>query len=156
MAGATAVPLVLTGNLMIGATTGVIATDEDAAVDVSSEVTKFTLRANVATVNIPASLSTPKGNRGGAADYSIDIGLMSTDGTTGALFQTLWTALGTNLKTLLFYGSMRDDVVSAANPAWWGIFIVTAVDLGGAAQTVSLSAGTFPLTGPPTQITADI
>ncbi len=146
--------LVLTGNLSLGLSTGVEDTDIGTATDMSDEVTDFKISATVNTVEVPATMGNKViHGRGGASDYSITIGYLSND-IANSLFSLLWSALATDTHALFFSGSMRDDAVSATNPEWSGVFIVTEASIGAAAQALSVGSATFPLTGPPTKETS--
>lgn len=144
------VPLILRGNLRIG-------TSDSTAVAVGSEVTDFKVMATADTIDIPATMNTPKGFRGGAAQFQIEIGYLANDGTQGVLFPILWTAIAdpTGNKELYFEGCFRDAVISATNPLWAGTFIVVQAEVGGTMQTLAQSSSTFPLTGAPTKVTSD-
>jgi hypothetical protein len=143
-------PLILRGNLRIG-------TSDSTAVAVGSEVTDFKVSATADTIDIPATMNTAKGFRGGAASFQIEIGYLPNDGTQGVIFNILWTAIAdlTGNKELYFEGCFRDAVISATNPLWTGTFICVAAEIGGTMQTLAQSSSTFPLTGPPTKFTSD-
>jgi hypothetical protein len=141
--------LVLTGNLKLGT----VLSGNDAAIDaglhdVSDEVIHFKISAKVDTVEVPATMSTPIHGRGGAADYAITLGYLSND-IAGSFFDYLWDAVANGTKKLLFEGTMRGDVISAANPVWQGVFVVTEATVGAAAEQLSTGNATFPLVGPP-------
>ncbi len=148
--------LVLVGNLQLGTVlTGSDAAIDAGLVDVSSEVIHFKIGAKVNTVEVPATMTTPTHGRGGAADYFIEIGYLSND-IAATLFRMLWTAIQDEPKKLYFEGTMRDEVVSATNPVWNGILVVTEASVGAAAQNLSRGQAVFPLTGAPTQGTVAI
>ena len=142
--------LVLTGNLKIGTTTGVDETDEAAATEMGPEVISFKIQAIVNTIEVPATMTAPIHGRGGAADYSITIGYLSND-IASSLFSALYAGLTNTTKTLYFEGSMRTGAITAANPEWSGVFVVTEASVGGVAAGLSQATATFPLTGPPTK-----
>lgn len=127
---ASAGALILKGNLKLGANHAGVA-------DMSAEVIAFKVSAKVDNIAIPATLSTPKAARGGSVEYSIDISYLSTDDDSATLFRVLWAAVGSASKELYFEGSFRDDAVSATNPVWYGTFIVSGADVGGAAEGLS-------------------
>lgn len=138
--------LVLTGSLAFGGT----GTDDLTSDAVhSDEITSFKVTANVDTIEVPATMTTPIHGRGGAADYSLTISYLSND-IAGTFFRQLWSKLGT---TLTFSGTMRSGSISATNPVWYGSFVVTEASLGAAAQQLSTGSTTFPMTGAPTKAT---
>lgn len=130
-------PLILRGNFKI------------ATVDQSTEVTAFHVRGIRDTVEVPATLGGPKSERAGGAKYEIEISYLSTDGTDGVLFPTLWTAIGSATAELAWTATLRDGAISAANPQWSGTMVVVAAELGGDAEGLSIGSATFPLTGAP-------
>lgn len=136
--------LVLTGALMLGGTSTDFNTP---GLDVSGECTAFKISANVDTIEVPATFSSPIHGRGGAADYSITIEYLSND-LAGSTFRKLWANLG---GTLTFSGRMRSASISATNPEWYGTFVVVEADLGAASQKLSTGSATFPMTGAPTR-----
>ena len=136
-------PLIMRGNLRIGIAGFNVQ-------DVSDAVTKFIVKSTVDTIKIPATLSTPKQNRGGGADYSIEIEYLSTDQDSNSLFRLLWEAIGTQSKELWFEGSNADGPITANNPMWGGTFIVTDAAVGGPAEGLSTATATFPLKTAPT------
>lgn len=138
----TNLPLVFTGQFCVD--------DGGGMVDVSDEITGFQIHFTVDVLDIPATAGQPKSARGGGVQATIEIGFLSTDGSGGTLFPKLWTAAATNAKTLNFIGTMRDGSVGPTNPSWAGTFIVAGADLGGEAETLSVSSQTFPLTAMPT------
>lgn len=141
--------LVLTGNLSLGTVlSGNDAAIDAALVDMSSEVIHFKIGATVNTIEVPSTMTTPIHGRGGASDFFVEIGYLSND-IAGTLFTMLWTANTTGVGKLLFEGTMRAGVPSAANPSWQGVFVVTEATVGAAAEALSQGQATFPMTGPP-------
>jgi len=134
-------PLIVGGALKID-------TVNPPVVDMSAFITQFKVRASVDTVEVPATLATPKGTRPGPASYEIEIGYLAGDGSA-ELFTMLWTAITSGTKLLYFAGKMEDTAISATNPEYQGQFVVVAAEIGGDAEGLSQSSGTFPLVGAP-------
>src|SRR5574341_330285 len=140
-------PLILKGNLKIGA-------DAGSAADVSDAIFKFRLKATAAEVTIPATLATPETSRKGAVKYEIEIDFLSNDTASTELFRVLWAAINTADGTLYFEGNLRDGATSATNPKWSGNFIVLGAGIGAEAESLSQDSQTYPLTGAPTMATS--
>jgi hypothetical protein len=142
------VPLILRGNLKIGA-------DSGSAVDVSDAVTKFRIAAQANEVQIPATLSTDATSRKGGVKYTIDIDYLANDEAATELFRVFWAAVTQNGEgELYFEGSFRDGAVSAANPKWSGNFVVLSAALGGDADGLATDSSTFPLLAAPAMATS--
>lgn len=138
-------PLLLTGNLKIN------------DVDVSDQVTSFAFTGTRDSIEIPATFGQRKSFRGGNDSYEVEISYLSDVDTT-ALTQIFWAALadadGTpEAGTVEVSGTLRPGAVSATNPEWSGVALVTGTSLGGEVNTVGTDSQTFPLQDRPTQST---
>lgn len=147
-------PLILKANLLLGVSTGVAEDDYLTANDHSDELTALTISAKVDLVEVPATGTTDAHARGGAADYSVTLGYLSND-IADTLFLELWEATEAQPKTLFFAGTMRDEAISATNPLWTGVMVVSEAGIGAAAEALSTASATFPLTGAPEQLTTE-
>lgn len=116
--------------------------DGGGLVDVSNEISHAALKFVVDTVAVPATLGQPKSNRGGGNMAMLELGWLSTDGTSGVLWAKMQTAAATAAKTLDFVLKMRDGAESPTNPQWSGTFIVAAGELGGQAEGLSATSPT--------------
>lgn len=130
-------PLILTGNLEIN------------GVDVSDQVTQFKFSGARAEVEIPATFGTRQSVGPGNDTYEVMIDYLSDVDAT-ALTQIFWTALADAEGTVEVGGTFRPGVVSATNPKWVGVALVTAAGLGGEVNTVGVDSQTFPLLDRPT------
>lgn len=140
--------LVLKGNLKIGPVAGSL-------VDVSEQVTGYTIMASRDTVQVPATLSGPKSARAGGVQYQLKVDYFASDGSASDdLLRVFWATFGTADGQLAFSANTEDGATSATNPLWSGTFIVTGAQLGGAAEGLSTDSQTFPMTGAPTIATS--
>lgn len=130
-------PLILTGNLEINGT------------DVSEQVTQFKFAAARAEVEIPQTFGTRQSVAGGADTYEVMIDYLADVDAT-SLTQIFWAAIADVDGTVEVAGTFRPGVVSATNPRWVGIALVTAAGLGGEVSTVAVDSQTFPLLDRPT------
>ena len=145
--------LVLTGNLSLGAAS-------DALTDYSAtgEITKFKIGASVDTIIVPATMGGIEHGRGGARDFNIEIGFLSND-IASSVWDLFWSQIIADPVSaaggiIYFSGTIRDEAVSSSNPSYTGSFVVTQADIGGKAETLSVSTATYPMTGPPTVATS--
>lgn len=143
-------PIILTGNLKIGASS-------TTAFEVGDNVTGMKLTGTRAIIEIPSTLATTTSSRrAGQANYELQVDYMpSDDATTTAAFNLFWNALADVTAgaegQLYFEGSMRAGSVSTSNPKWSGTIIVTGAAIGGTANELATDSQTFPLTAAPTR-----
>lgn len=135
-------PLILQGNKLIGPG------NAGTLVNVDDQVIEFRVVAKRSTTEIPATFGKRKSYAAADDEYALEIRfLQDTDAT--ALSEVLWTALGDPTGTINFSATMRDGAISATNPAWTGIAIVTGSDLGGKVNDVGVTTVSFPLVDRP-------
>ena len=70
-----------------------------------------------------------------------------------ALSMIFWDAIADADGTINFTATLRDGTVSASNPEWAGVAIVTGTDLGGQVDEIGVSTLTLPLLDRPTKNT---
>lgn len=134
-------PLVLKGYLKLGAT-------ELGVADVSDSILALRISADSDTIEVPATLGTPKGARKGGTRWSIEIGYLSTDEADGVT-QLFYDATIDPDGILFFEGAVTDDPISADNALWSGSFICSGFELGGDAEALSTGSRTYTMTGAP-------
>lgn len=138
-------PLILKGNLKLGASAG-------SAIEVGDAITGFKLSFSRDQVQIPATLGAGKYKKNGGVEYSVQLDYFSNDvSATADVFGLLWATAADDDGLLYFEGSLRNGVVSANNPKWAGTFSVNGAQLGGNAEDLSTGSGTFPLQAAPTK-----
>ena len=134
-------PLVLYGTLTIDGT------------DVSEQVKSFRFFGDRETVEIPAAFGTDYSYAAGPARWGVEVEYMSdTDAT--AVTQLFWTAMLTDTATVTLTGTVREGAVSATNPKWTGVAVVSTWGLGGSNGELGLESATFQLIAQPTQSTS--
>ncbi|MEY2580523.1 MAG: hypothetical protein QOE09_372 [Ilumatobacteraceae bacterium] len=117
-----------------------------AGVDVSDEVTSFTLMASRNEVAVPASL----GNKveyvkAGSEKWQIEIAYRQSE-ATNSVSKIFYDALLTEAATVNFSGSITDDTDS---DNFYGTFVVSGLSHGGAADSLAEDSQTFTLTARP-------
>lgn len=135
-------PLILQGNKQIGPG------NAGALVNVDDQVIEFRIVAKRSTVEIPATFGKRKSYGAADDEYALEIRFLQ-DTDAAALSEVLWTALGDATGTINFSATMRDGAISATNPAWTGIAVVTGSDLGGKVNDVGITTVSFPLVDRP-------
>lgn len=142
---ATSGPLILKGNLKLGASVG-------SAVEVGDAVTALKLQFVRDMVAIPATLGAGKYQKAGGVEYQVQIDYFANDGSTSAdVFGLLWATATDDEALMYFEGSLRNGAVGANNPKWAGTFVVNGAQLGGAAEDLSTGSNTFILLGAPSR-----
>ena len=139
-------PLQLRGNKKIG--TGAAGTPAD----VDDQVIEFRVVAKRATVEVPRTFGARKSFRAGEDTYDLEIRFLQDTDTT-ALSMIFWDAIADADGTINFTATLRDGTVSASNPEWAGVAIVTGTDLGGQVDEIGVSTLTLPLLDRPTKNT---
>jgi hypothetical protein len=133
--------LVLKGNLSIN------------SVDVSDQVSAFTISGTRDQVEVPATFGARKSFKAGADMYEITIDYLQGSDTTD-LSMIFFDALADSDGTITYSGTpYSDSPASTSNPIYDGTAVVTAAALGGEADTLGTDSVTFPCTDRPTKTT---
>ena len=143
-------PIILTGNLKLGATTATL-------FEVGDNITGMKITGERDIIELPSTLATTTGSRRAGSDhYTLQIDyLPSDDNSTTSTFMLFWNQLSdvtAGFEGYIYYeGSMRASAVSSANPRWSGAAIVTGAAIGGTANDLSTDSQTFPCVAKPTR-----
>ena len=134
-------PLVLSGSLTID------------GVDVSAQVKSFRFAGTRVNVPIPATFDTDMSFAAGPGSWQVEIEYLS-DVDSDALTQVFWLAMTTAPHLVEVSGTVRAGAVSATNPRWYGLAVVTSWGLGGGHYELGTDSVVFNLTAAPTQSTS--
>lgn len=132
-------PIICTGNLEVNGD------------DVSDQVTAFLFAAVRSDIPIPATFGSRMSHAPGDDTYTVQIDYLPDTDTT-ALTQVFWEAIADAAGTVTVAGTLRPGAVSATNPQFTGVALVTGVGIGGTVNTVAVDSQTFPLLDRPTQV----
>lgn len=140
-------PLQLRGNKKIGIG------DAGTPADVDDQVIDFRIVAKRATVEVPKTYGQRKSFRAGDDDYTLEIRFLQDIDPTEAISMIFWDAIGDPTGTINFTATLHDGAVSASNPEWSGIGVVTGADLGGTVDATGITTVSMPLKARPTKST---
>ncbi len=129
----------LEGNIKFGSTT--------ADTSYNSSVTSLVITRATDIITVPKTFANALTDSiAGGETQTLTVNFLGDPLSASSFWAELWDAMDTDDKTLYFAGTLNDSTsVSATNPKFSGVVVVSSLDTGGQVGELRAQSQTFPI-----------